>query len=490
MSTQSSTDGSERGTSFCQLNHWSLSGDSGIYPASRSKSRRSAPELLQGVTVGPGHESKEVQYDFSPSMLPFHNRLFPTNLKAHFQQCVSQTQDPMNPNLRRPLPRLCSVDMPSRKPSISQKRQRSLHYPTDESETDNDFGDDPRDMIGIPIGDEDRVIAYYAEAFKAFQQLNCRQIAKAYIKAIEPRKQARHPYNGGKVAPGEERDPEKTKPSWWPAGVIHKEPDHLKKIDRIKLLIHILRNLRQARGMTVRKLREAGEDVQQRRLKPREKSAVLEEIYRVREMEEHYEDEQIDASTLVYVTVRKGAKRNSDRDSKSPSELGNPIHSKNRRLTSSPEIEESVSPMERKDAMAMTNPFELRPAFVPITGIKPEHEQFTHHFNNQPGTPSCNAPYQTATNLHGLPSPAKDQHLDPPAGKATGPYLTSSSIFYPFRYSGDPTVYHGIAMQTSQSQRSFPLADVHGTRDTHTPSSDWFIRLPVVDDDYSAAPWG
>lgn len=37
-------------------------------------------------------ESKEVQYDFSPSMLPFHNRLFPTNLKAHFQQCVSQTQ--------------------------------------------------------------------------------------------------------------------------------------------------------------------------------------------------------------------------------------------------------------------------------------------------------------------------------------------------------------------------------------------------------------
>lgn len=45
--------------------------------------------------------------------------------------------------------------------------------------------------------------------------------------------------------------------------------------------------------MTAHKLREAGKNVQQHQLIPCEKSAVLEEIYRVREIEERYEDEHI-----------------------------------------------------------------------------------------------------------------------------------------------------------------------------------------------------
>lgn len=74
---------------------------------------------------------------------------------------------------------------------------------------------------------------YYEGALKHFQQLNCRMVAKAFIKFIEPRKQVRHPYNGGKPppgsAPGTSGDPEKTRPEWWPPGVMHKEPDHLRK---------------------------------------------------------------------------------------------------------------------------------------------------------------------------------------------------------------------------------------------------------------------
>ena len=89
------------------------------------------------------------------------------------------------------------------------------------------------DMVGIEIGDTDKILAYYESALKHFQQINCRQIAKAFIKFIEPRKQVKHPYNGGKppagAPPGQKGDPEKTKPDWWPAGVQHKEPDHLKK---------------------------------------------------------------------------------------------------------------------------------------------------------------------------------------------------------------------------------------------------------------------
>lgn len=89
------------------------------------------------------------------------------------------------------------------------------------------------DRTALEIGDTERVVAYYEMALKHFQQLNCRQMAKAFIKFIEPRKQVKHPYNGGRpppgAQPGEKGDPEKTKPEWWPSGVVHKEPDHLKK---------------------------------------------------------------------------------------------------------------------------------------------------------------------------------------------------------------------------------------------------------------------
>lgn len=89
------------------------------------------------------------------------------------------------------------------------------------------------DMVGLEIGDTEKVLAYYESALKHFQQINCRQIAKAFIKFIEPRKQVKHPYNGGKppagAPPGQKGDPEKTKPEWWPTCVQHKEPDHLKK---------------------------------------------------------------------------------------------------------------------------------------------------------------------------------------------------------------------------------------------------------------------
>lgn len=89
------------------------------------------------------------------------------------------------------------------------------------------------DMVGLEVGDTEKILAYYECALKHFQQINCRQIAKAFIKFIEPRKQVKHPYNGGKppagAPPGQKGDPEKTKPEWWPSGVQHKEPDHLKK---------------------------------------------------------------------------------------------------------------------------------------------------------------------------------------------------------------------------------------------------------------------
>jgi hypothetical protein len=88
----------------------------------------------------------------------------------------------------------------------------------------------PRQTI-LRVSNRDLLRQYYEKAFENFQQLNCRAIAKSYIKLLEPRKQVNYPYNGRKVVSGiiQQIDTELTKPGWWPAGTTHREPDHLLK---------------------------------------------------------------------------------------------------------------------------------------------------------------------------------------------------------------------------------------------------------------------
>ena len=83
----------------------------------------------------------------------------------------------------------------------------------------------------IPIIDPNLLRRYYDKAFRNLQQTNCRALAKAYVKLVEPRKQVYFPYNGRKFVAGvtQQFDPEATKPPWWPPGVSHREPDHLLK---------------------------------------------------------------------------------------------------------------------------------------------------------------------------------------------------------------------------------------------------------------------
>ncbi|KAF4152687.1 hypothetical protein CNMCM6069_001789 [Aspergillus lentulus] len=195
------------------------------------------------------------------------------------------------------------------------------------------------DMVGLEIGDTPKVLDYYERSLKHFQQLNCRQIAKAFIKFIEPRKQVKHPYNGGKppagAPPGKKGDPEKTKPEWWPADVVHKEPDHLRKDQRLSLLIHIIRKLGRF-GITTDQLQEIAHDCK-RQLRGPHRLQILDEVFRVRRMEERYERGEVDANTIVYVVNResnpkeKDAESNVDPDQKHEQEDDNadealPIH--------------------------------------------------------------------------------------------------------------------------------------------------------------------
>jgi hypothetical protein len=86
----------------------------------------------------------------------------------------------------------------------------------------------------ISVQDRDLLALYYEKAFENLQQTNCRTLAKAYIKLVEPRKQVNYPYNGRKIVAGTPRqlDPNVTKPPWWPSEVSHREPDHLPKVGR------------------------------------------------------------------------------------------------------------------------------------------------------------------------------------------------------------------------------------------------------------------
>lgn len=81
--------------------------------------------------------------------------------------------------------------------------------------------------IPLRIGNDQALWDFYEERFKNCQQTACKLIAKAWVKAVEPKKQSAHPYTGS-----DEKAPE-----WWPKPwgpseterVRHKEPDHLLK---------------------------------------------------------------------------------------------------------------------------------------------------------------------------------------------------------------------------------------------------------------------
>ncbi|KAJ5317600.1 hypothetical protein PENANT_c038G09496 [Penicillium antarcticum] len=197
-------------------------------------------------------------------------------------------------------------------PSISEDRL------TEQTSDNEDFSNGSTEMVPLRIGDTQKVMSYYEGALKHFQQLNCRMVAKAFIKFIEPRKQVRHPYNGGKPppgsAPGTTGDPEKTKPEWWPPGVMHKEPDHLRKEYRIELLLHIIRHLG-GYGITADKLKEVAGDTK-RSLKHPSHVEIIYEILRVRKMEERLERGEVDSNMIVY-TMNRGPSPKGDEEEES-----------------------------------------------------------------------------------------------------------------------------------------------------------------------------
>lgn len=106
---------------------------------------------------------------------------------------------------------------------LARKRPRSV-YPHDE---ENDSSASILARRGIRVSDSKALWQFYDQRFKSCQQSACKLIAKAWVKAVEPKKQSTHPYTGS----------DDRAPDWWPKPwgttkedkVRHKEPDHLYK---------------------------------------------------------------------------------------------------------------------------------------------------------------------------------------------------------------------------------------------------------------------
>ena len=166
----------------------------------------------------------------------------------------------------------------------------------------------------LQIGDREAVQQFFHDALNDLQQINCRSVSKKLIQIIEPRKQVNHPYNGrckSKDRKEMEKASRSTRPSWWPPGVRHKEPDHLVKSgehpilsiialgvqlmwpERVLLMQHLIGNSSKPliNNTTVEELRE-----QARTAKGsigEEKWKILEEIFRVREQQERVEADEL-----------------------------------------------------------------------------------------------------------------------------------------------------------------------------------------------------
>jgi len=86
----------------------------------------------------------------------------------------------------------------------------------------------------LSVGDTNALWNFYGQRFKGIQQNACKLIAKAWVKAVAPKKQTNNPYTAG----------DGKAPDWWPKPwgttkedrVRHIEPDHLLKKGKFRPL--------------------------------------------------------------------------------------------------------------------------------------------------------------------------------------------------------------------------------------------------------------
>ncbi|KAI0382941.1 hypothetical protein F5Y04DRAFT_35795 [Hypomontagnella monticulosa] len=331
----------------------------------------------------------------------------------------------------------------------------------------------------ITIRDDKTVWGFYEDRFKSIQQSACKLIAKAWVKAVEPKKQSTHPYTGK----------DEKAPDWWPKPwgqskdqrVRHKEPDHLYKRERVHLLIHILRMIIEPNHtqhptvqklfLNVAKLEEVTNEALSSFFADKDnpsnmaKRPYLKEIFKVAYFEERYRDGQIDGSTIVYVMHddRVGQGYISDTEDITPIKEDGEHNTSPNSSSASPQrttmsqalippahsTEQSPTTQMSGDAFVGDMPVRGAQYTQPVLGAEITTER--HSFVETP-TMSTQAPLQTTSSI-GL----HDMYTSPHDNSRRSSMFASSSEY---ASPATPTMYSqwqtGSAAPSNPSAYSFP----------------------------------
>ncbi|KAJ5323810.1 hypothetical protein N7476_002410 [Penicillium atrosanguineum] len=356
----------------------------------------------------------KLKVDESVSIQEQSSTVFTPDVRQNFLEILGERIGYHQPVARRTL-------------DASPRRVRRRNGPApsvvDDQASDND--DYPQsasnDMVPLRVGDTQKVTSYYESALKHFQQLNCSTPIQ--------RRQA-----GAGFPPGSTGDPEKTKPEWWPPGVMHKEPDHLRKEYRIELLLHIIRKLG-GHGITADKLKEVAGDTK-RSLKHPSHVEIIFEILRVRKMEERFERGEVDANMVVYVQNRGPSPKGEDEeeDSNEIPIINIPEHVEDGLLTPTSTVEQITAPL--------TTPIDT----MPMHHGRSQPDAYSQPMLSTPVTAELISPHEVLafdySTQNAFPTSSPDQQRTAGHYDAWAPSFRQN-IFSPVDYSAPPTS-HGL----------------------------------------------
>lgn len=168
-----------------------------------------------------------------PAAYPEPNRV--TVINKHVPKALSHSDIPPSRSKAKSKGKPKAKGDGQSKFASSRKRKECV----EEESSDDDDWEPPRSdqpCISFRIDDEEKVVAFFHTRFMQIQQSAGKVIAKAWIKAICPKKQANYPYvdsnprHGQKSRRPRHNGPPRI-PNFWPNLSLcrHKEPDHLDK---------------------------------------------------------------------------------------------------------------------------------------------------------------------------------------------------------------------------------------------------------------------
>ncbi|KAI9721561.1 MAG: hypothetical protein M1812_002323 [Candelaria pacifica] len=301
------------------------------------------------------------------------------------------------PNKRGPRGLPNDLSRPSR-PNKSNVKAQSGALPSQSPQDDRSPDIVAEEYLTLVIGDTPSIDEFYKTRFWELQQTVCKYLAKTWIKVVEPQKQSSYPYSRQKAPAGQ-------KPPWWPEWVIHKEPDHIKKHDRIDLLVALLRvrvNQKTGEPMSAVQLEKSSETDTKI---PHHKHSILMEIVRVRTHEEEYEDNQHDSDSTINVKKSPGVKKYPKRSKNSSigikDEAQDDLASEQERRNSSTDGS-SVCSSSRGQRSLQISHMVSRPSTIhsPVNLIGISNDDLQRPMMNQPRSSEsitvCNTPFQSS----------------------------------------------------------------------------------------------